>query len=306
MTAPEAAPGGAIYDLGYQGYEGPRLGRAYALWSLYVLSARSAFGIGRGALPKVLAFTLVLLAHALAIIQLILGAVLPVDEFELVRPHEYYQLIHFILVLFVAAIASDLVGNDRRARTLALYFSRPIERDDYALAKIAALSSTLLALTIAPQLLLFAGNALGAADGLDWVRDNADDVLRVVASGLILCITFGALGILVASYAERRAFSLISVVAIFFLSFTVVGIVVSEFGNSETRYALFASPLHVIEGSTLYLFDALPAIEESSRSGEPSFQLAWSEFPGWIWPLASLGWATLASAIVVRRLRGSI
>ena len=306
MTAPEPAPGGAIYDLGYQGYEGSRLGRAYALWSLYLLSVRNSFGIGRGALPKALAFTLVLLAHALAIIQLILGAVLPVDEFELVRPHEYYQLIHFILVLFVAAIASDLVGNDRRARTLALYFSRPIERDDYALAKIAALSSTLLALTIAPQVLLFAGNALGAADGLDWVRDNADDVPRVVGSGLILCVTFGAIGILVASYAERRAFSLISVVAIFFLSFTVVGIVISQFGNAETRYALFASPLHVIEGSTLYLFDALPALEESTRDGEPAHQLAWADFPGWIWPLASLAWAALASAIVVRRFRGSI
>ena len=306
MTAPEAAPGGAIYDLGYQGYEGSRLGRTYALWSLYLLSVRNSFGIGRGALPKVLAFTLVLLAHALAIIQLILGAVLPVDEFELVRPDEYYQLIHFILVLFVAAIASDLVGNDRRARTLALYFSRPIERDDYALAKIAALSSTLLALTIAPQLLMFAGNALGAADGLDWVRDNADDLPRIVGSGLILCVTFGAIGILVASYAERRAFSLISVVAIFFLSLTVVGIVISEFGNSETRYALFASPLHVIEGSTLYLFDALPALEESTRDGAPSVQLAWADFPGWIWPLAALAWAALASAIVVRRFRGSI
>ncbi len=306
MTAPEPAPAGAIYDLGYQGYEGSRLGRAYALWSLYLLSVRNSFGIGRGALPKVLAFTLVLMAHALAIIQLILGAVLPVDEFELVRPHEYYQLIHFILVLFVAAIASDLVGNDRRARTLALYFSRPIERDDYALAKIAALSSTLVALTIVPQLLLFAGNALGAADGLDWIRDNAGDLPRILGSGLILCFTFGAIGILVASYAERRAFALISVVAIFFISFTVVGIVISEFGNSDTRYALFVSPLHVVEASTLYLFNALPAVGEGARDAEPSLQVAWADFPGWIWPLASLTWAALASAIVVRRFRGSI
>ena len=306
MTAPEAAPSGAIYDLGYQSYEGPRLGRTYALWSLYLLSVRNSFGIGRGALPKVLAFALVLLAHALAIIQIILGAVLPVDEFELVQPHEYYQLIHFILVLFVAAIASDLVGNDRRARTLALYFSRPIERDDYALAKIAALATTLVALTIAPQLLLFAGNALGAADGLDWIGDNAGDLPRIVASGLILCVTFGALGIVVASYAERRAFSLISVVAIFLISFTVVGIVVSQFGNDQIRYALFLSPLHVVEGSTLYLFDALPSLETSTRDGAPNEQVAWADFPSWVWPLVSLVWATLATAIVVRRFRASI
>ena len=300
------APAGAIYDLGYQGYDGPRRGRAYALWSLYVLSVRNAFGIGRGALPKVMAFTLVLFAHSLAIIQLIVAAVLPVDEFAFVTPEDYYSLIQYILVLFVAAIASDLVGNDRRTNTLSLYFSRPIERDDYALAKIAALSSSLLALTVLPQLVMFAGNALGAANSLDWARDNADDVPRFVASGLILCVTFGAVGILVASYAERRAFALISVVALFFISFTVVGVVISEIDSDHARWSLFLSPLHIVGGSTYYLFDAIPQAHEFSRTGNPEDQIAWADFPNYIWPLAALAWAALSSAIVVRRFRGSI
>ncbi len=306
MTTPEPAPSGAIYDLGYQGYEGPRLGRRYALWSLYVLSVRNAFGIGRGALPKVLAFGLVVLAFTPAVVTLIVGAIVPADDFEVFAPRDYYALIRFILVIFVAAIASDLVGNDRRSRTLALYFSRPIERDDYALAKIAALSSSLLALTVLPQVVMFAGNAVGAANGLDWMRDNADDIPRFVASGLILCVTFGALGILVASYAERRAFALISVVAIFFVSLTVVGIIISEIDNDQLRWALFLSPLHVVGGSTSYIFDALPQVHELSRSGDPEDQIAWADFPGYIWPLVSLAWAAIASAIVVHRFRGSI
>ena len=301
-----AAPGGTIYDLGYQGYDGPRRGRRYALWSLYVLSVRNAFGIGRGALPKVMALVLVLFAHSLAITQLILGAVLPVDDFEFVTPHDYYGLIQFILVLFVAAIASDLVGNDRRTNTLALYFSRPIERDDYALAKIAALSSGLLALTVLPQLLMFAGNALGASDGMDWVRDNADDLPRILVSGALLCIAFGSLGILVASYAERRAFAMISVIAIFLVSFTVVGVVVSEIDNEQMRWALFLSPLHIVDGSTRYIFDAIPDVRTASRSGEPGEQIAWADFPGYVWPLATLALGLVASALVVRRFRGSV
>ena len=306
MTTPEPAPSGAIYDLGYQGYEGPRLGRLYALWSLYLLSVRNAFGIGRGTLPKVLAFGLVLFAFTPAVVTLIIGAVVPAEDFEIFAPRDYYGLIQFILVIFVAAIASDLVGNDRRSRTLALYFSRPIERDDYALAKIAALSSGLLALTVLPQAVMFAGNAVGASNGLDWMRDNADDIPRFVASGLILCVTFGALGILVASYAERRAFAMISVVAIFFISLPVVGIVISQIDSDQVRWALFLSPLHVVEGSTAYIFDAIPAVDDFSRSGEPVAQIAWADFPGYVWPLASLAWAAIASAIVVRRFRGSI
>ncbi|MDE2697172.1 MAG: ABC transporter permease [Chloroflexota bacterium] len=303
---PGAGAAGTIYDLGYQGYDGPRRGRRYALWSLYVLSVRNAFGIGRGALPKVMAFVLLLFAHSLAIIQLILGAVLPVDEFEFVSPEDYYGLIQFILVLFVAAIASDIVGNDRRTNTLALYFSRPIERDDYALAKIAALCSGLLALTVLPQLLMFAGNALGASDGLDWVRDNADELPRIIASGVLLCLAFGSLGVLIASYAERRAFAMISVIAIFLVSFTVVGVVVSEIDNDQMRWAIFLSPLHVVDGSTHYIFDALPAVDELSRRGEPADQVAWADFPGYVWPFALLATSVVASALVVRRYRGSV
>lgn len=311
MAQAEPTPGsgsatGTIYDLGYQGYDGPRRGRRYALWSLYVLSVRNAFGIGRGALPKAMAFTLLLFAHSLAIVQLILGAVLPVDEFDFVTPEDYYGLIQFILVLFVAAIASDLVGNDRRTNTLSLYFSRPIERDDYALAKIAALASSLLALTVVPQLLMFAGNALGASDGLDWVRDNADELPRIIASGVLLCLAFGSLGILIASYAERRAFAMISVIAIFLVSLTVVGVVVSEIDNDQMRWAIFVSPLHVVDGSTHYIFDALPEVHEGSRRGEPAEQVAWADFPGYVWPLTTLAVAIVASALVVRRYRGSV
>ena len=183
MASSEPAPRGTIYDLGYQQYEGPRLGRTYALWSLYLLSVRNSFGFGRGALPKVLAISLLALALVPALIQLLLAAVVPVEDFEFVQPHEYYGFIQVIIVLFVAALASDLVGNDRRSGTLALYFSRPILRDDYALAKIVALSSSLLAITVLPQLVMFTGNWLGAADSFGWLKDNAGDLPPIVISG---------------------------------------------------------------------------------------------------------------------------
>ncbi len=301
-----SAPEGAIYDLGYRRYEGRRLGRAFALWSLYALSVRHAFGFGRGALPKALAIGLAVLAFTPALLQIALGALLPAGDFEFWQPHDYYSVIQIILVLFVAAIGSDLVGNDRRSRTLALYFARPIGRDDYALAKIAALATSLLGLTVLPQLVMFGGNALGAANGLDWMRDNAGDVPRSAASGLVLCAAFAGLGVLAASYAERRAFALIGVIAIFLITLTVVTIVVASIDNEGLRWLLFASPLHVVTGSTLWIFDAVPPLADASRTGDADAQIAWADLPGYVWTLAALAYGALASALVVRRYRASV
>ena len=54
MPGPENT--GVIHDIGYQRYEGPRLGRGYASRSLFVHSVRGAYGLGRSAWAKVLPF----------------------------------------------------------------------------------------------------------------------------------------------------------------------------------------------------------------------------------------------------------
>src|SRR5262249_56935632 len=46
-------PSGVIHDIGYQRYDGPRLGRGYATGSLYVHSVRTAIGLGRSAQAKI-------------------------------------------------------------------------------------------------------------------------------------------------------------------------------------------------------------------------------------------------------------
>ena len=305
MASSEPVPRGTIYDLGYQGYEGPRLGRAYAVWSLYVLSVRNAFGFGRGLLPKVLALGLVLLAFVPAIVQLILAAVVPIEEFEFVRPHEYYGFIQIIIMLFVAALASDLVGNDRRNGVLALYFSRPIQRDDYAAAKIAALATSLLAITVLPQAVIFAGNWLGSPDGIGWARDNLGDVPPIFASGVLVCAMFASIGIVVATFAERRAFAIISILTILVLPFTVVSIVIEVMESDAARYAVFFSPAHLMRGFTLFLFDAVPPIPFGPPNGSDE-QIAFVDLPGMLYILAALAYTTLAAAITLRRYRGTV
>ena len=298
------APRGAIYDIGYRPYEGRRLGRRFAIWSLYLLSLRNAFGLGRGALPKALAFGLVLLAFIPAIVQIVLAAVVPIDEFEFVRPHEYYGVIQVIIILFVAALSSDLVGNDRRSGTLALYFSRPLLRGDYAAAKLAALATSLLAVTVLPQVVMFGGNGLGAADALDWLKENGDDFAPIVGSGLLLCVMFASLGIACAAFAERRSFALVSILVVFIVPFLVAQIVINDVSDGDAaRYIVLFSPAHVMRGFTLFLFDAFPAVTVETRSDDIDDVLAFVDFPGVVYLFAGFLYTGAATALAFTRFR---
>ena len=47
-------PRGEVFDLGYQHYQGPREGRMRARKALWANGVRTALGLGRGTLAKVL------------------------------------------------------------------------------------------------------------------------------------------------------------------------------------------------------------------------------------------------------------
>ncbi len=299
MTS-EPAPRGTIYDIGYRPYEGRRLGRRFAIWSLYVLSLRNAFGLGRGVLPKVLAFGLVIVAFIPAIVVIIIAAVVPSDEFEVFRPHRYYGIIQFIIILFAAALSSDLVGNDRRQGTLALYFSRPILRGDYAAAKLAALTTSLLAVTVLPQLVMFGGNWLGASDAWEWVKQNGDDLAPIVGSGLLICVMVASLGIACAAFAERRSFALVAILVVFALPGAVATTVIEISEGDAARYIVLFSPFHVMRGFTLFLFDAFPP---ASQSGNIDAHLAFVDLRGYVYLLAAFIYTGGAIALAFSRFR---
>ena len=303
MTS-DAAPRGEIYDIGYEPYDGRRLGRAYAIRSLYTLSLRNAFGLGRGALPKVVAFGLILLAFIPAIVQLIMAAVVPID-FEFIRPHEYYEFIQIIMILFVAGLSSDLVGNDRRHGVLALYFSRPILRSDYAVAKLVALATATLAVTLLPQVVMFGGNWLGASDAWEWVKQNGDDFGPISATGLLMSLMLGSLGILCAAFAERRSFAVIAVLVLFILPWVVAQIVVGISDADAVRYVVFFSPVHVTTGFTLFLFDAFPSVPFLSGDADVEQVLGFVDFPGVVYLLLGFVYAALASLLAFTRFRSS-
>jgi ABC-2 type transport system permease protein len=286
---------GSIYDLGYRKYEGTRLGRRATLTALYVASLRGAFGLGRRTMSKVFPFGLAVIAFVPALIQLGVAALTSrfADGVEVATHEDYFGYIQIVLILFCAVVASELVGRDQRNRTLALYFSRGVSRTDYALVKIAALATAMLALTLGPQLVLLAGNGMVEDDLGGYLSDNADLLPRILAASIVFCLVIAAVALAVASYLPRRSHATAAVVGVFVLSLAAANIVVETVDASVARIALLASPV-AWDGFVYWIFGSDPP---------RSSALADTGLSGWACFAAGLAQVGLGIALCIRRFR---
>jgi ABC-2 type transport system permease protein len=296
MSQPAEHVAGNIYDLGYQRYGGVRLGRRHAVLAVYVQSLRSAFGLGRRTSSKIIPMGLAIVVLIPASIQLGIAAIAPGDV-ELIKFENYLGFVEIILALFCAAVAPELLGRDQRTNTLSLYFSRALLRRDYALAKFGALVSAMLVVTLGPLVLLFAGNALGSDDSLDYLKNNADQVLPIVASTAMLSIFFASLGLAVAAQTPRRAFATGGVLALFVVSSSFVSIMVNAASEDYSRYLPLVSPFHLVRGFTFFFFQA----SFQSGTGGVGGDLYIVDLPGAVYALATLGITAVAAALLLRR-----
>jgi ABC-2 type transport system permease protein len=242
---------GVIHDIGYQRYTGPRLGRGYASRSLYLHGLRTAFGLGRSAKAKIFPW-------ALTGIVVLVATVVTAVRTQAGRPVltyiEFPGAVSFLIILFCAAVAPELVSRDLRGGVLPLYFSRPLRRTDYALAKLAALTSAVWLMLAGPQLLMFAGGVF-SVHGPKAVWDEFLDFLPGLAYSVIYAVVYSALSLVVASLAGRRAVAAALIVAVFVVTTPIVGVLMAVGGPSGRQLAFLASPSTVVQGAGVWLFD---------------------------------------------------
>jgi ABC-2 type transport system permease protein len=246
---PVEARAGVIHDIGYQRYAGPRLGRRYAALSLYTHSLRTAFGLGRSAKAKVFPWIVVGIAFAVAIVAVVVRSQTNIVFISYLR---YPDTIGVPVLLFLAVVAPELVSRDLRAQVLPLYFSRPLHRNDYALAKFAAMVSATWLLFAGPLLLIVLGGAFSQSS-LTGAWHEFTDFLGGLGYAAITAVVFAAIAILVASLAGRRALAAASIVGVFLVTAPVVG-VLTVFGGSFRDAAPMLNPVTLVRGLKAVLY----------------------------------------------------
>jgi ABC-2 type transport system permease protein len=248
---------GSIFDLGYRGYDGPRLGRRHAISTLYTQSLKWTFGIGRGGRAKIAPFALAGLTLLPAILAVGIRALAgqATDRVTPITPQNYLTFVQTFIAFFVTAQAPELLGRDQRHHVLTLYFSRALERTDYALAKYGALVSALALVLFVPQLILLLGIVFASIDLGAGLGEALPLVWPIVVSTIVAAAFFSGVGLVIAAFVPRRAFSAGAIVATFLvLSGVVQVLVVQGRLRDPFRYVALLDPYALLDGLATTMF----------------------------------------------------
>jgi ABC-2 type transport system permease protein len=290
--------GGNIYDLGYRGYDGPRLGRRAVTLGLLRATLKSAYGIGRGGRAKIAPFVLLglellpaVLAVGITAIASQAGAGEALEEASPIQHSTYQGLTGTILTLFLAAQAPELFGRDQRHGTLPLFFSRMLTRADYALARVGGLVLAVFILSVLPHLVLTLGAILSAADPLTGLRDEAPEIPRYLAVTAQASLLLSSVAAIVAAWTPRRAYATAGIIAAFLIP-SVITVLVTELAVSDVAsFVVLLSPADLVDGFNAAIFGTLP--------DGPAVTNA--DLPGWVYVVASVAWIAVLIGIIVRR-----
>jgi ABC-2 type transport system permease protein len=208
---------GEIFDRGYLHYDGPRLGVPAAIWALARYSMARAIGIRRPWTAKIIPF--LIYAAVLIPVALAIGIRAFVPAFNFLTYGEFFGAIFVLEGIFVALIAPEMVSTDRHDKLLPLYFSRPIGRNAYVLAKLLGTGLLTLSISLLPVIIMWIGNVLLAADPALAFREGLDDLGKIVVAGVLIAFYLGAIGLVISSFTGRKSVA---------VGVIVLGFVISE------------------------------------------------------------------------------
>ncbi|HEU5158905.1 MAG TPA: ABC transporter permease [Streptosporangiaceae bacterium] len=251
-----------IHDIGYRHYDGPRLGRGYVLRSLYVQNLRAAYGLGRPAKAKVMPF-LLFGAMLLPAVGSVAALALTKEPNALIRYSAYAVYLQPLIAIFLATQAPVIASRELRFHVVPLYFSRPLGRFDYVLAKYGAFATALFVLLATPVTLLYAG-ALATREPkkatpgappppqLPGIGEHTVNYLQGLAGCVLFALVLAGIGLVVAAFTPRRGFGVAGVIAVYLVSFTVVTIV-QGIAESQSKYRVSGwaglfTPFYLVDG----------------------------------------------------------
>ena len=294
-----SGPGGSIFDLGYQSYTGPRLGRRSAVRALFSQTIRSCFGIGRGGRAKIAPFTLAAIAILPAALAVGFAALAAqagpggalIEDASPIRYESYHGLISVLIMLFCAAQAPELFGRDQRYGVLPLYFSRVLTRVDYSLAKVIGLMVALFAVDVTPYLILFVGRVFVAPDPATGLADEIAVVPKFLLQAVLVAGLLGGIASLIAAWTPRRAYATAAIIAVFIIPPIIVAIIASQTSQDLARAIILFSPADILDGTNAAIFGSIP----------DSPVVASVDLPGWAYVAAAAIGIVATIGLTVRR-----
>jgi ABC-2 type transport system permease protein len=295
-------PVGVIHDIGYQHYEGTRSGRGSLVRSMYVDTARGAYGLGRTGKSKILPMLLLAVMCLPAVITV--GVTLVTGIPDLADYAGYAYVMQVIVAIYVAGQAPVAVSRDLRFRTITLYFSRPLRRGDYVAAKFGALTTAVFLFCSAPLVVLLAGAALAR----EPMAEHLPDFLVALAGAALLSLLLAGLSLAIASVTPRRGLGVAAVIAVLLVLSGVQAVLMAlgagdATGDRNDALATFSgliSPFSLVDGVQAALLGAPSAIG-TGPDGQPIGPVGTAE--GVVYGVVALALIVASYALLQLRYR---
>ncbi len=155
-------------------------------------------------------------------------------------------------ILYYPIVAALLVGGmiseDRSHGTSAMYFSRPINRFDYATMKFLSVAIILMIIINGTLSIYYFVDILVMGKGWAWIIDTFPIFMATFLCGLILSFTYTSIGLSLSSISRGRFFPAIGLIAILMGTKAMASIIDTLF-NKSVLYVIspYDSVAHVCQ-----------------------------------------------------------
>lgn len=266
----------------YEGSRRPGRGVSLAIASTMIRKMR------RQRLVKIFVYVFPLIVCAITVFVLSL-VYLSADAFPFLKRFESLNLlawanrmfqdrVGFVTLIVAALTGGPLIAEDRRARALPLYFSRPITHFDYVLGKLLTIwffLSMLLLLT--PVLLYLVEVSLNPKEGI--VTERLDTLWRSLVPSVARMVPLSVVMLAVSSLMRRASHAALLFFGIFMPLHGITLLFARTFDNPAW---LALSPELAVRAITDHLLP-LPGelLRRRGALGLPPIGVAWTSLALW-------------------------
>ncbi|RLI73509.1 hypothetical protein DRO91_02775 [Candidatus Heimdallarchaeota archaeon] len=233
----------SVFNRSYREYKGEIKGRFFKIWSIATQTLRVQFS-GKKIIfllilcnLPVISFTLMLIFSAIFfpafVREFFLGGLGGVDAtMYTIINFSFNPGLIFLPIVFICALNSGTIANDKKNNSLALYFSRPITRIDYAIGKALSVYMVSSFVTFVPWFVfLVTFNLLEGVSGLA-IKTVIMTYLSTFASGFLIVFFMGSIVLYFSSISKQSVLGGILSILVLFLP-SLVASLIAEFIEAD-------------------------------------------------------------------------
>ena len=221
-----------IHDLGYRTFKGRIGGRLDRIWAIFIQDFIFRVKQRNTIILLLLCYVLgvfptVLFTYVMISLSIVAGESAPDEIFNM-----FFSLLFIWVIIFTTIVGSSMISNDLKHNSIILYFSRPLNKEDYFFGKFLTMFVLLLLVTVVPALLMSITIAGLATPELLKYMDVSKVVLVLNSVALLMAAVFSAIALLLSSMTKNHLYAGVGIFAVLAFS-NIIALLFAGIINSK-------------------------------------------------------------------------